>query len=1252
MTERFPQIPMIGRQDMLDSICQKIEQNSGKREVICLYGPGGIGKTRMLQEIARIYNTPEKRTPKILSDAHIPRIILVQEDGRGEWSQEFLEGVKSMAHEFGINIDKDCYDAQGDIKEMERLICQAITLHPDILLIREGTKENIRNIINQAVKEGSKILTFDNYSQKLDPSITKVTHNESEGIQESAYKLRDEIRYAGDIAVICGADPLQKRRVELFKQFLHNDAYPDIHTVATRTITSQGSNIPNDVKKQIRQTLNEQRNIKAFWTTCSSLAKPLFDLLKELNRQDILIYSFDLDQEVIEFMTMDGSPWKMTTTTEPYKSGRILVRIAMQKIGQEKNVPANYELEPRLISQIDLLNNREIRYEDDEKAWTPKLRSLISKEKPISQLIETITLIDIFDFDDRGLRNPERLEREIAKHLDVNVFELFLQAQTDYFKMQKYRVSENSLKSKQKDIENIFCACFNRYTQNVRPVLLFDTFDKEILPKDCDIWKNFNAKLPQFQNTVIIIAGRDADKFGQLLQPVLEDDLEIIKLRPLSVDDCKTYLQQKARQMYIIVEDEIAGKLIFLSGGKPILLDLAVEMRGRGLSLNWLATETLDELYLLNNDSLKREKRLKEFEYAIVNHIADLRQPFDELVLLLSYVNPLNEQMLVTLLDISQEEAKALFEKARQYIFIKTLPNGFIKLHDEMERMINENVWQEIDPENFRKTLYSKQAYFYLTEEITKAAQILSEKLKESSKFEQYDTQNEKHLESDLDIQELKDALWLMKEQQLHYALLTDLDNAIENLFVELFDEANDNPKLQQNLFIEIQKYENKFQPHQRIVRDIHQIKLWSDKKECYQEAINRCQNLLIHRIELSKEETIDIFILQGNLNIRLGDNNKGIADFTEALEISKDNQLSMRRIHALNALGWAYRQLGDLEKALKYYIEARGLCLQEGEPNKKGLQETYGWILNNLAFVLSNDKKTSQTAIDIARDAVEHWQSIDHEIGLGAGYSMLGIAYYRTDLFIESALEEFSKALEIFKRLKLNDWLGQVYSWRGALFLHLRRLEEAEQDLNQSLAVGSPNIEAMTLNRLGRVYMSKGDQYQDKDAWDKANEYMQRGLERAKDIRDYVYWLGSLARLATIAAEKEEYHRLDEFCKQLDDFLKEVKTPDKSALGQMYVGLAKLGFGKNEASQETIEQIINFLKEGIPLIVEHGPYSRTDILKRLAKVEKDFSRINPEIIHKVGSELQEHFSQLELENAAYSPLVSRMHKWAIWEGK
>ena len=152
MAERFQQIPMIGRQDILGSICQKIEQNWGKREVICLYGPGGIGKTRMLQEIARIYNTPEKRTPKILSDAHIPRIILVQEEGRDKWSQEFLDGVKSMVAEFNIQID--CHDAQGDIKEMERLICQAITLHPDVLLIREGTKENIRDIINQAVKEG------------------------------------------------------------------------------------------------------------------------------------------------------------------------------------------------------------------------------------------------------------------------------------------------------------------------------------------------------------------------------------------------------------------------------------------------------------------------------------------------------------------------------------------------------------------------------------------------------------------------------------------------------------------------------------------------------------------------------------------------------------------------------------------------------------------------------------------------------------------------------------------------------------------------------------------------------------------------------------------------------------------------------------------------------------------------------------------------------------------------------------------
>ena len=59
-------IPFIGRQGQLDYVYQLLAR-VGTRDVICVGGPGGIGKTRLLQEIAARYSeVPQLSTVGIL----------------------------------------------------------------------------------------------------------------------------------------------------------------------------------------------------------------------------------------------------------------------------------------------------------------------------------------------------------------------------------------------------------------------------------------------------------------------------------------------------------------------------------------------------------------------------------------------------------------------------------------------------------------------------------------------------------------------------------------------------------------------------------------------------------------------------------------------------------------------------------------------------------------------------------------------------------------------------------------------------------------------------------------------------------------------------------------------------------------------------------------------------------------------------------------------------------------------------------
>lgn len=917
---------------------------------------------------------------------------------------------------------------------------------------------------------------------------------------------------------------------------------------------------------------------------------------------------------------------------------------------------------------------------------------------------QSIQATGIIDFDDPSLRNPENMNRKIANMLDQEAFKDFFQAQMDYHKIRAAGVSSERLNQERLAVNQIFTDRFNTVSNKKRVLLFLDTTDH--LEEGKGVWQDLERKILQLRNAVILLAGRNANEIGESLQSNIDNHVEIIELEPLSKKDRQTYLAQKQEQKHITIEPDLAEKLLFLSGGRPILLDLAVEWRARGISLEWLVKESLEKIQSLDKE--EKEKRQQDFEQHLVSHIKDLRSPMDQLILLMSYVYPLNTEMISQFLK--EEISLELFNEAASYVFVKQLPNGYLCLHDETKRLVDKYVWPEIDPEYARRHWYSEVTVTYLSNEITCLTENIEKFEKELVEFEKEDKYSENILKVSLQLENLEQQLWQFKEQQLVHALFANLDKGIQ-LFVKFFDEATKTSRFtfRQNLFEKLQLHAEKFSPEQLYIRDIHKVKLCSDRGE-YEEA-KELSEAILKRKDISLEHQIETLILLGNVKIRLGLVEESIANFKKAVEISKANEfvykllkrwrrfwssenhireivtalkkainirkpkeffyrffsqilyhpretldllttiktevftgghdsLAVWRVKANNALGYAYRQIGALDHAEKYYREARRKCLLEGGPDRKELQDDYGWISNNLAFVLSDSNKTRRTAIDIATSTLEHWQSIGNHIGLGAGYLVLGIAYYRSNIY-EPALDAFQHALDIFTPLKHKDWLGQIYSWRGALYQDLGRLDDARRDLEESLEIGAKNIEAMTLNRLGRVYMSR-------ENWDLAEEKMKESLKRAQQIPDYVYWLGSIARLAFIATEKSEYHRLHEFNQMLQDFLNNVEYPERNSLGMAYIGLGKLAFGQNDPHK--VETIVDFFKKGITLVTEFGSYSRTDVLSRLELVEKDFHKINPQIIRSVGDTLREYVSEKEKENIAFSTVTPKMYNWANWK--
>jgi tetratricopeptide (TPR) repeat protein len=843
------------------------------------------------------------------------------------------------------------------------------------------------------------------------------------------------------------------------------------------------------------------------------------------------------------------------------------------------------------------------------------------------------TTSSILDFDDLIYSNWINVQHKIAQLVSPDAFRKYFLIEDDFQKIQGSDISTETIKEFRQKVDDAFVNCFNTAAGNQRIVLYFDTTDK--LKEDHEVKKNLIEIAPKLLNTVVLLAGRNASDFHKSFQAIIESEkLQLIELRPFSQEESWMYLTAKAEIRHIRIEEALIEKLIFLAEGKPILLDLAVDWRARGISLEWVIDTDIS--LLENLEDPKKKEWFSEFQQHLVNHVRDLKAPLDRLVLMMAHVYPLNAEMLRTV-STSETDAQALFDEAKGYSFIKTLPDDSISLHDVMRDMVNEYVWPQIPAKDDRRNWYSQKALKYFERAIHRLNNEISS-LKRQTK------QQKKNVDEPIALTALSEVkrqqLWVIREQLLRHSLIVNIDDGL-SVLEQLYEEASTDAKISlRPQFIKlVEEKRNQLSDEQAAQLDYYRADQLFSKESDYGSA-RTIIDALLQKESLSSELNIKCIKLRGNIRIRQGEVDQAIKDFQKAVTLSKDNDQAVHLIMSTNGLGWAYHRKDDLEQALKYYKEARELYHSIDKQKQELLKKDYGLILNNLAVLLSANNKTREAAIGMANRAISHWEKIGNEIGLATGYQAQGVCYYRTD-HTERALDAFQKALNIFEPLGLNEWIAQVLSWRGALYHNIGRNEDAKKDLNRALKIGPQHFRAMTLNRLGRANMQRQD-------WNTAQKCFKESLTLAEDQPDYKYWLGSVAHLINIAAKMDQVGRLKDFKNQLEECLEKIEKPDKNLEGIAYLGLAKLAFLQN--ADDRISLIIKLLEKGIPYIVEYGSWARTDIVTRLDLIEEDFHKTDDEIIQKVGQRMIDFIHEKEKEDLNYSTALEIMYRWANYK--
>lgn len=831
----------------------------------------------------------------------------------------------------------------------------------------------------------------------------------------------------------------------------------------------------------------------------------------------------------------------------------------------------------------------------------------------------SLKVIQVVDFDSIEFQIDDVINFliTISKNFDKENFRNFSLALSDY--QTELHDTIHDFRAWEKKVESLkesFIRDFNAHARNQRIVIFIDTAEKfRNLQSISSYLKEF---ISFSENTLFVISGRYKKHLNEWFVKLDSNRVEKITLSRFSDEESAQYLQAKEVILKNQFSPNLKEKILLLARGLPILIDLSLEWLSRDVPFSWLQEVNMSQFESLSSEEREREEAL--FESQLVTPVAEMRKPLNSLTLLLSEIYPVDENWIQVLLSLSTEEARELIKKAKTYVFVKSLKDGRITLHDEMRRMVEEYVWPEIDSDGGRRRRDSREIVRYLDQQIAK--------IESSSGLR--NTQGLVYI-SDFDASEI--GLQLLRINKVKHLFVFDVEQAID-VFKGYFDMAKGMGQytFADALLDAVEPQLNTLSANQSFevyLRKAQYLMLLG-RKERYV-ALNVLDSIP-NRNSLPIKAQFEILNQQGHITVRIGDVRKAIAKFRKAESLSQKHQLTRNTIRIKNALGWAYRIMGDRKSAIQLYREAKGLCLDEGEYGK-----AYCQTLTNLSFILSyHDRKS---AIGLGNLALDSWKELNNSLGVAQSTSSLGCIYYQAR-FYERAAELLDEALVMFEKQTLLGWAGTVHSWKGALLQDIGQYGDAEYHLRMSLNLAPEQDSAMTLNRLGRVYMSRKE-------WDTAEEYMHESYRVAQEIPDYVYWLGSLARLITIAAERKQVDLIGEFQQMLSEFDEVCPFPDRNSQGIAYFAMARLALGKKD-----VQLAMKYLETAILDVVEYGSYAHTDVRVRLNYVEKDFVSLGEETIREMGEQLRKVFQEKVNTNASYDVVTLRLHKWEKWQSQ
>ncbi len=291
-------------------------------------------------------------------------------------------------------------------------------------------------------------------------------------------------------------------------------------------------------------------------------------------------------------------------------------------------------------------------------------------------------------------------------------------------------------------------------------------------------------------------------------------------------------------------------------------------------------------------------------------------------------------------------------------------------------------------------------------------------------------------------------------------------------------------------------------------------------------------------------------------------------------LAMSLENGLRQDEGTSLNNIGNLYYRLGQPQKALDYYTQALPIHQEMG--NRPGLAAT----LNNMGTVYNNWGQR-QKALDYYTQAFTIKEQLGDRAGLATALNNIG-SVYRDLGQSERALDYYHRALSISEEVGDRAGAATTLTNIGLVYNSLGQWQKALDYFNQALPIkediGDRAGLATALINIGSVYDSLGQR-------EKALDYYRQALPIKEDIGDR---FGQAATLTNIGSV---YHRLGQRQKALDYYTQALTI--KEQLGDragLAVTLNNIGNVYDNLGQR--QNALDYYTQALPIREEVGDRS------------------------------------------------------------